>query len=244
MNIGILSPRVLLRKGLRALLESVKDFQVILEADDSTQALQLVDLARVEAFLVDAWDLVEGFEAAAAILQKFPEAIILLLPDRIDPDLELRALKAGCQGCVSRDCDPELLEKALRAVKRGEVWISHRASSQLLKKLVRRDRQEEIGDLTRREWEILVLVAAGKRNKEIASQLCVSENTVKTHLYAIYRKLHARTRMEAALFFFQHANRQPVPSNVQPIANPDEPPLTSETKRKRQVRVADPAAGG
>jgi DNA-binding NarL/FixJ family response regulator len=129
-------------------------------------------------------------------------------------------------------------------VKRGEVWISHRASSQLLKKLVRRDRQEEIGDLTRREWEILVLVAAGKRNKEIASRLCVSENTVKTHLYAIYRKLHASTRMEAALFFFQHANRQPVPSNAQPIANPDEPPLTSETKRKRQVRVADPAAGG
>jgi len=221
MNIGIVSPRVLLRKGLRALLESVKDFQVILEADDSTQALKLADLARVEAFLVDAWDLVEGFEASAEILQRFPEAIILLLPDRIDPELELRALKAGCQGCVSRGCDPELLEKALRAVKRGEVWISHRASSQLLKKLVRRGRQEEIGDLTRREWEILALVAAGKRNKENAS-----------------------SRMEAALFFFQHANRQPVPSNVQPITQPDEPPLTSETKRKRKVRVTDPAAGG
>jgi NarL family two-component system response regulator LiaR len=242
MKIGILSPRVLLRKGLRALLESVKDFQVILEADDSRQALEFVDLARVEALLVDAWDLVEGFEASAEILQRFPEAIILLLPDRIDHELELRAIKAGCQGCVSRSCDPELLEKALRAVKRGEVWISHRASSQLLKKLVRRGHQEEIGELTRREWEILALVAAGKRNKEIASRLCVSENTVKTHLYAIYRKLHASTRMEAALFFFQHANRPSVPSNVQPISHPDEPLLPSERKRKQKVRVADPAA--
>jgi len=242
MNIGIISPRVLLRRGLRVLLESVKDICVLVDADNVAQALAKPDLARVEILLVDALDLVEGFECSAQVLQRFPKANILLLPDHIDPELELRAIKAGCQGCVSRESDPSMLEKALRAVSRGEVWISHRASSQLLRKIAQRSGQEEIGELTRREWEILALVAAGRRNKEIAGRLCVSENTVKTHLYAIYKKLHAGTRMEAALFFFQHADRRPSELAASSTAL-REPDVSSATKRKSAARVAHPAAG-
>lgn len=240
MNIGIISPRVLFRKGLRALLESVKDFAVTLETDGVAVALKLPDFRRTRVLLIDALNLVEGFEASAQIQQHSPDTITLLLTDRIDPELELRAFKAGCQGSISWQSNPELLEKALRAVSQGEVWISLQASSQLVNKLVRRVSQDEseIEELTRREWEILVLVAAGNRNKEIASRLCVSENTVKTHLYTIYRKLHVGTRMGAALFFFQHAKRPVGLADSPPTPSPADKTVPNEARRRPKLPAA------
>lgn len=240
MNIGIISPRVLFRKGLRALLESVKDFAVTLETDGPAAALKLPDFGRTKVLLIDALNLVEGFEASAQIQQHSPDTITLLLTDHTDPELELRAFKAGCQGSISWESHPELLEKALRAVSQGEVWISLQASSQLVNKLVRRVSQgdNEIEELTRREWEVLVLVAAGNRNKEIASRLCVSENTVKTHLYAIYRKLHVGTRMGAALFFFQHANRQVGLADSLPAAGLADKTVSNGARRKLKLPAA------
>ena len=240
MNIGIISPRVLFRKGLRALLESVKDFAVTLETAGPADALKLPDFGRTKILLIDASNLVEGFEASAQIQQHSPDTITLLLTDRTDPDLELRAFKAGCQGSISWDSHPDLLEKALRAVSQGEVWISLQASSQLVNRLVRRVGQDmsEIQELTRREWEILVLVAAGNRNKEIATRLCVSENTVKTQLYAIYRKLHVGTRMGAALFFFQYANRQGGVADSLPTASPADETVSNAARRKPKLPAA------
>jgi two-component system response regulator DegU len=240
MNIGIISPRVLFRKGLRALLESVRDFQVTLETGRPADAFKLPEFARTKVLLIDALNLVEGFEASAQIQQHSPDTMTLLLTDHTDAELELRAFKAGCQGSISWESRPELLEKALRVVSQGEVWISLQASSQLVNKLVRRASQDdsEIEELTKREWEILVLVAAGNRNKEIASQLCVSENTVKTHLYAIYRKLHVSTRMGAALFFFQHANRRVGLADSLPAVSPADKTVPNVARRKPKLPAA------
>jgi DNA-binding NarL/FixJ family response regulator len=127
------------------------------------------------------------------------------------------------------------LEEALRVVRQGEVWVSQQASSQLVKKLVHRggQKENEIEELTRREWETLALVAAGNRNKEIANRLCVSENTVKAHLYAIYRKLHVSTRMGAALFFFQYSSQ---PGGITKPMHTNDPAEKSVCKGDRPRR--------
>lgn len=210
MDVGVLSSPVLTRKGLCALLKSVKDFRVVLEADSAIDRLTLSAQPRPVVFLLDTLHPEEGVEAISRVLQVCPDAKLLLLIDSPDEELELRAVRAGCQGCLSKTCEPKLMERALRAVGRGEMWVSHGTASRMAQKLLQREASGEgkADELTQREWEVLRLVADGLRNKEIASRLSVSENTIKTHLCNIYSKLHVSCRMAAALHFFHRADRK------------------------------------
>jgi len=117
---------------------------------------------------------------------------------------EIRALKAGAWGCVSMTASPEILTKALKDVGDGEMWVSRRLATRILGNVVRwhEAAASDMTGLTPREWEILAHVAHGYRNKEIASRLIVSENTIKAHLAAIFRKLQVDTRLGAALHYF------------------------------------------
>jgi DNA-binding NarL/FixJ family response regulator len=133
----------------------------------------------------------------------------VLLTESPSDDFEFRAIKAGARGCITKEADPQALERALRAVGKGEIWVSQHLATRLIEAVTHDpavDSSEPNG-LTDREWQVLAFVAQGQRNKEIANHLCVSENTVKTHLATIYKKLRVTTRLEAALHFFHDARR-------------------------------------
>lgn len=207
MNIGVVSPWVLTRKALCSLLAIRKDFKVMLEVDSALHHFEPIQQARPDVLLVEVVDPAADLEVVARVRKLFPDTRVLLLLPTTDEEFELRAIRAGAWGSVSKQSDPEVLEKALRAVGQGEIWASHHLATLIITKSI--PGKEEDDELTQREWEILALVSSGYQNKEIASRLSISSNTIKAHLSAIYKKLQVRTRLGAALHYFQQARQRP-----------------------------------
>ena len=204
MDIAIVSPYTVHRKGLCALLGQNKDFRVVVDAGSALDSYEQIRKAHPQVLLMETTDSNSDLETVCRLRKLLPEARILLLVDGASETFEVRALKAGTWGCVSMTASPEILTKALNALGGGEMWVSHSLATRILGNVLRwhEAAASDMAGLTRREWEILAHVAHGYRNKEIASRLIVSENTIKAHLTAIYRKLQVDTRLGAALHYF------------------------------------------
>ena len=166
---------------------------------------------------------VRRFDKFISLLRTSGSSRIILLTDQPDPDQEIQALKCGARGYAHRDLDVILLRKAVEVVRKGELWVSRSATTELLKELaelnvakktvttenwraypparqMQMTRRVELDRLTKREQEIAYLVGNGSNNKEIANLLKISEATVKAHLSGIYHKLGLLDRLSLALF--------------------------------------------
>jgi DNA-binding NarL/FixJ family response regulator len=207
MKLGIASPEVLIRKGLCALLAGLPDTYVVLDFDYVFDNFQLVQQLRPDALLIHTANQASDLQTIPLIKKLLPQVKIILLIDDADDELELQAIRAGVLACVSKRSEPQVLSEALQAVANGEPWISHRAAARIIEGFARGEAssKRETGELTQREREILTLTARGFSNKEMANRLFISENTIKTHLLAIYRKLGVTGRMGAAMHYFQRA---------------------------------------
>ena len=208
MNLGVASALVLTRKTLCAWLTGIKGFRVVLDVDSTLDSLDQIRKTRLDVLIIDTLNPTGDLEIVARVSKVLPQTKILLLSDVAEERFELEAIRAGAHGTVSKRSDPKVLERALKVVGDGEIWMSHRVASSIISEF-RRWRQpleeKSSGQLTKREEAILALLADGYRNKEIASRLAISENTIKTHLNTIYRKLQVSTRVEAALRYFEQA---------------------------------------
>lgn len=224
MNIGVTSPHVLIRKSLSALLGRVPGVKVVFDLDSLLDDLELVRRLKPNILLIDAVSPSVDLKVLGQATTLVPEAKVLLLSEDADETRQLESIRQGAYGFISKNCDPETLEKALKLVSKGEVWISHRVVSRLVGTFVR-GRSSPGGDrngLTRREQEILALLADGCSNKEIASTLCVSEHTVRAHLTSLYKKIPVTSRLEAALYYFERARQSVEPLVVAAGSDPDE----------------------
>lgn len=216
MNIGVVSPYVLTRKALCALLAPAGDFCVVMDVDDALADFEVIRKSRPDILIIEVLSPTSELATVSRLREQLPDVKILLISDAADEEFQIRAIRAGAQGCVSKRSDPLVLERALKIVGQGEVWLGHQVVTRLIGRLMRSHDREEggTGGLTQREWEILGLVANGYRNKEIANRLFLSENTVKTHLYTIYRKLQVSTRLGAALHYFQRVKEGTDPARA------------------------------
>jgi DNA-binding NarL/FixJ family response regulator len=208
MDLGIIDPRILVRKALCALLAFAPDVRIVLDVDGALENLPLIQQSQPDVLLIRPARLPSGLAPVPQLKKLLPDIKIILLTDDADQEFELRAIRAGVKGCVSEESEPHVLPEALNAVARGEVWISHRAATRIIGEFARGEvsAERDAPELTQRETEILALMANGYRNKEIASQLFISENTIKTHLLTIYRKLGVSGRMAAAMHYFQRTS--------------------------------------
>jgi DNA-binding NarL/FixJ family response regulator len=206
MRLGVISRLSLSRKGLCALLASSKKCSIVLELPNIPEDVEVLRKAQPEVLLVHASGGDTDFEVVSRLRNLAPEIKILLFLDTADEEFEFQAVRAGACGCVSNASDLDTLLKAISVVGRGEIWVSRQVATRLIHKLAQAESAESANSngLTRREWTVLGLLATGSRNKEIASRLAVSENTVKTHLYTIYRKINVDCRLAATLYYFQH----------------------------------------
>ncbi len=209
MDVVLVSPRRIIRKGLCTLLAQKNSIRVVADVDNAVESYEIVRRAKPEVLLVDSMNAAADLENLGRVRKLFPDLRVLLLIESPNEDFELHAIKAGARGCLPKEADPQALEKALHAVGRGEIWASHHLATRLIERFAQspEDDDREADGLTEREWQVLAFVAQGYRNKEIADRLSVAENTVKTHLAAIYKKLRVTTRLEAALQFFHDARR-------------------------------------
>ncbi len=206
MRVGVISRLSLSRRGLCALLASSKNCSVVLDLPGIPEDVEVLRKAQPDVLLVHGTGGDSDFDVVSRLRHLTPEIKVLLFLDAADEDMEFQAIRAGACGCVSNASDLETLLKAIGAVGRGEIWVSRQGASRLITKLAQAESADSSNSngLTPREWKVLGLLASGTRNKEIANRLSVSENTIKTHLYTIYRKINVDCRLAATLYYFQH----------------------------------------
>jgi DNA-binding NarL/FixJ family response regulator len=178
-----------------------------LDLPEIPEDVEVLRKAQPDVLLLHAMGGDSDFDAVSRLRNLTPEIKVLLFLDAADEEIELQAIRAGSCGCVSNGSDLDTLLKAIGVVGRGEIWVSRQVASRLITKLAQSESPDSPNSngLTPREWKVLGLLASGTRNKEIANRLSVSENTVKTHLYTIYRKINVDCRLAATLYYFQHA---------------------------------------
>jgi len=184
----------LVRAGMRSLLNTMAEVQVVGEAASGEEALELAGRERPDIVLMDiAMKGMSGLDAAARLRERHPEVRVIILSMHAGEEYVLKALRAGAVGYLLKDAATGELELALRSVMRGESWFSPAVSRQVVEGYVQRVGGEAVADtLTARQREVLKLVAGGKSTKEIAYELKLSVKTVETHRAQIMERLGIR----------------------------------------------------
>jgi len=195
IKILITDDHPVVRSGIRGMLETEPDFDVIAEAKNGREALELVQKFTPDVVLMDLrMPEMEGVEAITKIKESHPNIHILVLTT-FDTDADIvRAVEAGATGYMLKDAPREALFQAVRTTARGEAALAPTVASRLMGKM--RASGEEA--LSPREIEVLMLVARGASNQDVAEKLHISKATVKSHLLQIYQKLGVSDRTAAA----------------------------------------------
>ena len=186
------------RMGLVALVESQPDITVVAEAGNGQAAIEQFRLKKPDVVLMDLrMPGLGGVETILALLKDFPAArIIVVTTYDLDEDIH-RAIQAGAKSYLLKDMPRELIVETIRAVHRGE----HKLPPGVLSRLEQRAQRDELSE---REMEVLQLVVKGRSNKEISTDLFISEDTVKYHLKTLFSKLGVQDRTEAAISAIRH----------------------------------------
>jgi DNA-binding NarL/FixJ family response regulator len=203
IRVLIADDHTLFRNGLRALLASIPDIEVIGEASNGREALRLANELQPDVILMDIQmpDL-NGIEATRQILHTSPHVGIIVLTMFQDDDSVFAVMRAGARGYVLKGADQAVLLRAMRAVANGESLFSPEIAARLMQffaSLEPASRPELFPELTDREREILSLIADGQTNAEIAEKLVISMKTVRNHVSNIFSKLQVADRTQAAI---------------------------------------------
>jgi DNA-binding NarL/FixJ family response regulator len=199
----IVDDHEVVRMGLRAALEVEPDFTVVAEAANGREAIEKAKAHQPDIVLMDVrMEGMGGIEACREIRSEMPETKVLMLTSFAEEETVVAALLAGAAGYVLKNVARARLLEALRSVARGETLLDSKVTRGVVDKLIGAHAQasDEDGELTAREREVLVLVAQGATNKEIAAKLVVSDNTARNHVSHILAKLGFSRRSEAAAY--------------------------------------------
>lgn len=191
----------MVRHGLRIFLQLDDGIDVVGEAADGREALELAHRLRPDVVLMDLlMPIMDGISATAAIRHELPEVAVVALTSFLEDHLVMEALRAGAIGYLLKDTDADSLRRAVWAAKAGHVYLSHTAVERVVHEL---RTPTNVGQLTRREVEVLSLLARGRSNKEIARELSIGHQTVKTYVSSIFSKLNVQSRTQAAMHAIQ-----------------------------------------
>jgi two-component system response regulator DegU len=191
----------MLREGLRRTLES-EGFQVVAEAEDGGEAVRLSLDTEPDVVVMDVtMPNVDGVEATRQLRERRPDARIVMLTMHSDQDIVASAIRAGASGYLTKDCSTDELVNAISEIARGGTVLSPGLAGAMLNEVQKLGRPvaETEPVITKREEEVLQLIADGLSTQEVAEQLYISLKTVKNHLASIYQKLDSRDRTQAVV---------------------------------------------
>lgn len=182
IRILLAEDHVLVRAGIRGLLEHMAGFQVIAEASDGREALRLMEELRPDVVLMDIFmpDL-NGIDATAHVVGKLPSTRVIILSMNTNKEFVLQALQAGAAGYLLKNVTPQELEMAVRAAARGETYLCSAISRHVVEGCLTKNESTSSARLTPRQREILQLIAEGNTTKTIAKKLGISAKTAESH---------------------------------------------------------------
>lgn len=198
IRILLADDHAVVRQGLKMFLELDADMQIVGEAENGEQAVQLAATLQPDVVLMDLlMPVMDGIAAIAAIRRDTPHTEVIALTSVLEDTSVMAAMRAGAIGYLLKDTHAEELCRAIKAAAAGQVQLSPQIAARLIREVQAPDSPEK---LTERETEVLRLLALGRANKEIALELHIGEKTVKTHVSNILAKLGVFSRTQAALY--------------------------------------------
>ena len=214
IRIAIADDHTIFRDGLRRLLTLEEDFEIVAEAQDGTEVMDILRDKEPDILLLDLkMPGLDGLSLLQRIQTQKIKTKIIVLTASDDEGEYVQAMRYGTSGIVLKQTATELLLKSIRKVYGGEIWLDSKTTAAVMRQFASPSdpgpRERDKPRLSNREREIVALVAQGFKNKEIAERMFISEQTVKNHLHNIFDKLGVSDRLELALYAI-HRNIRPV----------------------------------
>jgi DNA-binding NarL/FixJ family response regulator len=210
IRVVLVDDQELVRTGFRMVLDAQPDIDVVGEAADGAQAVELLRATTTDVVLMDVrMPRLDGIEATRRICAAHAGVKVIILTTFDLDEYAFAALRAGASGFLLKDAGPAQLVAAIRAVRSGDAVVAPSTTRRLLDRFMPhlpdadRTPDDALALLTAREREVLLLVARGHPNTEIAGRLYVTEATVKTHVGRILTKLHLRDRVQAVVYAYE-----------------------------------------
>ena len=206
IRVLVVDDHEVVRRGLLAFLDSEPDIEVVGQAGGGAQALDLLASMESDGGLPDVvvMDLqmapMDGIESTRQIRALYEDIEVVALSSFAEEERVHAALEAGASGYLLKDSDADDVAAAVRGAHRGELRLDPTVGRRLMSSLREGGHAAPAAELTSRELDVLLLVATGKPNKQIAAELDISERTARTHVSRILRKLHLSSRTQAALW--------------------------------------------
>lgn len=201
IRVLIVDDHEMVREGLMSMLRSEPDFEVVGQTGRGEEVAALVETSKPDVVLLDTrLPDVSGVEVCRRLTRKHPEVAVVILTTYTDVELVEECLQAGARGYVVKDVERFSLKESIRAVHRGQAVLAPQVAGQLIDRMRKGTLEEKRpAGLSASQVAILRLISRGHSNREIAADVHLSENTVKSHVQEIFRKLGVRNRVEAAI---------------------------------------------
>ncbi|AEB29571.1 two-component response regulator [YvqE] responding to cell wall stress [Carnobacterium sp. 17-4] len=195
----------MVRLGVSSYLSIQSDIEVIGEAENGKVGFEKAMELRPDVILMDlVMDIMDGIESTKAIMKEWPEAKIVIVTSFIDDEKVYPALEAGASSYILKTSTASTIANAIRSTYKGETILEPEVTGKMMERLTKKHVHQLHEDLTNREQEILMLIAQGNSNQEIADALFITLKTVKTHVSNILAKLEVEDRTQAAIYAFKH----------------------------------------
>ncbi|MDT2523019.1 response regulator transcription factor [Enterococcus raffinosus] len=195
----------MVRLGVSSYLSIQSDVEVVGEAENGEEGYEKAMDLRPDVILMDlVMEVMDGIESTKKILKDWPEAKILIVTSFIDDEKVYPAIEAGASGYLLKTSTAHEIANAIRKTYNGERVLEPEVTTKMMEQLSNRNRHVLHEELTNREQEILLLIAQGMSNQEIADELFITLKTVKTHVSNILAKLEVEDRTQAAIYTFKH----------------------------------------
>ncbi|AOA01748.1 MULTISPECIES: response regulator [Carnobacterium] len=205
IKVLLIDDHEMVRLGVSAYLSIQEDIEVIGEAENGQIGYEKALELRPDVIMMDlVMDVMDGIESTKAILKDWPEARIIIVTSFIDDEKVYPALEAGASSYMLKTSTAGEIANAIRSTYAGESILEPEVTGKMMERFTKKKEPVLHDDLTNREQEILLLIAQGNSNQEIADQLFITLKTVKTHVSNILAKLDVEDRTQAAIYAFKH----------------------------------------